>query len=185
LLLLAAPLLAVTAGYLLLAQPQFQQAPYWPVLLLIIVVSTYPSLTPAFTRYQPPIAPVALFGTNELVLLTATLTEDRVQRIATLAVAWQPISVLKADYNLFFQALQGDNQTLTVAAQLDAQPLGAERPATLWRPGEILTNTYQLDLSAVAPTVQLQYHFGYYDWSNGVRLPVDGGIDDKVVFYGD
>jgi len=185
LLLLATPLLAVVAGFLPFAQPQLQQVPYWPVLLLISVLSSYPSLAPDFTRYQPPPAPVAVFGTNEIVLLSATLTEDRVQHLATLAVTWQPISVLDVDYNLFFQALQGDEQALTVAAQLDAQPLGAERPATTWRPGEILTNTYQLDLRDVAQTVQLQYHFGYYDWHNGVRLLVDSGIDDKVVFYGD
>ena len=30
----------------------------------------------------------------------------------------------------------------------------------------------------------LRYYFGYYDWRDGVRLPVDGGIDDKLVFYG-
>ena len=87
-------------------------------------------------------------------------------------------------YNVFFQALSGDESALTVAAQLDTPPLGNEHPATTWRPGEILTSTYQLDLTGVAPTVQLQYYFGYYDWRNGARLPVDGGIDDKLVFYG-
>jgi hypothetical protein len=178
------PLFAAMAALLPVVQPLLQQASYWPALLLLTVLSSYPDLTTDFTRYHPPTTPAAVLGNQEIVVLSAKLTEDRQEQRATLAVAWQPVAVLTADYNLFFQALYGDAQALTVAAQLDTQPLGNERPATTWRPGEILTNTYQLDLTAIAPTVQLQYHFGYYDWRTGARLPVDGGIDDKLVFYG-
>jgi hypothetical protein len=70
---------------------------------------------------------------------------------------------------------------------LDTQPLGGERPVTDWRQGEILVETYQLDLSQLDTSQAnnpLSYYFGYYDWSNGERLPVDGGIDDKLVFHG-
>lgn len=183
----ALPFLTLIAALLPVIQPQLQQPPYWPVLLLLAVLSSYPYLTTTYTHYQPPAAPQAVLGKYEIVVLSAKVTEDRQQKTATLAVAWQPIAVLPTDYNLFFQALAGDEQALTVAAQLDTQPLGNERPATTWRPGEILTNTYQLDLAAVVPQVQsgrLQYHFGYYDWRTGTRLLVDGGIDDKLVFYG-
>lgn len=183
----ALPFLTLIAALLPVVQPQLQQTPYWPVLLLLTVLSSYPYLTTTYTRYQPPAAPQAVLGNYEIVVLSAKVTEDRQQKTATLAVAWQPVAALPTDYNLFFQALAGDEQALTVAAQLDTQPLGNDRPATTWRPGEILTNTYQLDLSAVAPQIQLaplQYHFGYYDWRTGERLPVDGGIDDKLVFYG-
>jgi len=179
--------LTLIAALLPVVQPQLQQTPYWPVLLLLTVLSSYPYLTTKVTQVQPPPAPRAVLGNYQIVVLSAELTEDRQQKKATLAVAWQPVALLPTDYNLFFQALAGDEQALTVAAQLDTQPLGNERPATTWRPGEILTNTYQLDLSAVAPQLQsgpLQYHFGYYDWRTGARLPVDGGIDDKLVFYG-
>ncbi|MEZ4731638.1 MAG: hypothetical protein R3E79_31350 [Caldilineaceae bacterium] len=185
LLLLATPLLAVTAGALVVADEQLSQPPYWVALLLLALWGSSPYLTADFTRYQPPAKPVAVLGNHEIVVLSATLTENRQPQTATLAVTWQPITVLPFDYNIFFQALHGDDQTLTVAAQLDAQPLGDTQPATTWTPGEILTNTYQLDLTDVAPTVALEYHFGYYDWRNGVRLPVDGGIDDKLVFYGE
>ena len=180
----ALPFVTVTAALLPVLQPRLQQTPYWSALLVITVLSSYPLLTTQFTRYQPPVTPAAILGNYEIVILSAQLTEDRQQKKATLAVAWQPTAVLAADYNLFFQALSGDAQALTVVAQLDVQPLPDERPATTWRPGEILTNTYQLDLATVAPRAQLQYHFGYYDWRTGARLTVDGGIDDKLVFYG-
>jgi len=184
LLLLTGPFLAVTAGSLPIIHRQLQQTPYWAALVLLTVFASYPNVTPDFTLYTPPSKPAAVVGNNEIVILSATLTENRQQQAATLAVTWQPIEVIDVDYNIFFQALQGEAQELTVAAQLDAQPLGEEKPATAWRPGEILTNTYQLDLTSIAPTVPLQYHFGYYDWQTGLRLPVDGGIDDKMVFYG-
>lgn len=180
----ALPLLAATAAMLPVVQPLLQQTPYWTALLFITLLSSYPYLTTNFTQYQPPATPVAVLGDHEIVVLSTKLTENRQQQAATLAVTWQPVAVLNTDYNIFFQALAGNGQALTVAAQLDTQPIGNERPATIWRPGEILTNTYQLDLTGVASTVQLQYYFGYYDWRNGARLPVDGGIDDKLVFYG-
>lgn len=183
-LLLTPLLLAITAGALPVADEQLAQTPYWTVLVVLTVFSSYPYLTADFTRYHPPATPVAVLGKNEIIVLAADLTENRQQQTATLAVIWQPITVINTDYNLFFQALQGDGNALTVTAQLDVQPLGANQPATSWRPGAILTNTYQLDLAAVAPTVALEYHFGYYDWHNGTRLLVDGGIDDKLVFYG-
>ncbi len=68
-------------------------------------------------------------------------------------------------------------------AQLDAQPL-VDRPATGWQPGEVLTATYTLDLAAAPPDAALTYYFGYYDWRDGRRLPVDGGRDDKLVLHG-
>lgn len=182
--LVALPLLAVIAAMLSVVQPLLQQTTYWLVLVFVTVLGSYPYLTTDFTQYQPPATPVAVLGNHEIVVLSAKLTEDRQAQAATLAVIWQPIAVLNADYNIFFQALSGTDQALTVAAQLDTQPLGNEHPATTWRPGEVLTNTYQIDLTGIAPTVQLQYYFGYYDWRNGARLPVDGGIDDKLVFYG-
>ena len=59
--------------------------------------------------------------------------------------------------------------------------------------GTIYTDTYQLDLADVADDTtgdttgddELIYYFGYYNWDNGVRLPVNGGIDDKLIFYGE
>jgi hypothetical protein len=69
-------------------------------------------------------------------------------------------------------------------AQLDAQPLGETRPATSWQPGEVLTTRYTLDLTAAAPGEKLTYYFGYYDWRDGRRLPIDGGRDDKLVLHG-
>ena len=60
---------------------------------------------------------------------------------------------------------------------------------TSWRQGEVLHDVYAIDLSQGDLAIDLneadiRYYFGYYDWRDGTRLPVDGGIDDKLVFYG-
>lgn len=192
LLLLTLPLWAVTAGSLPAIHHLFRQIPVWVVLLAFVVLSSTPFLTTKFTEITPPPSPVAIFGEkNEIVLLSATLTENRQPRTSELAVVWQSLRPLSFDATLFFQALRPDQQTasdqtstLTIVEQLDVQPIAPERPATTWQPGEIFTNTYQLDLTAVPSDTALIYYFGYYDWRDGTRLPVNLGIDDKLIIYG-
>jgi hypothetical protein len=51
--------------------------------------------------------------------------------------------------------------------------------------GQILTDTYQLELPSSLPAGELRYIYGYYDWRDGSRVPVNGGIDDKLILYGE
>jgi hypothetical protein len=184
-LLLATPLLAVTAGSLPALYPDFSSTTSWSVLVAVVILSSYSNLTTDFTQVTPPELPVAVFGANNnLVVLDASLTESSNPRQALLTVTWQSLQPLDFDYNVFLQALTGDEASPTVVAQLDTQPLSGQRPATSWRPGEILVDTYRLDLAASQAPGGLRYYFGYYDWRDGKRLPLDGGIDDKMIFYG-
>lgn len=217
LVLIALPLLAVTAGSLPAVQSSLRQTPYWLALVVLTLTSSAPYLHADYTQFIPPASPLAFFGANDnLTILDLSLTENRQPRSAEIAVTWQTRQPLTADYNVFFQALRaesprtdatgadatgaaagsahatdsatpnaaGQGQTLTVVRQLDQQPFAGAQPATTWEPGKIYTDTYQLDLSNVAPDDQLIYYFGYYDWRDGARLPVNGGIDDKLIFYG-
>ena len=183
-LLLAAPLLAVLAGALPSTLPDLEAPPYWAVLMTIVVVAGSTTLTPAYTQVTPPMRPAAIFGDNRFVVLSAQLSEEESPRRATLEVTWQALHPMPFDDSVFFQALAGSGKEAAVVAQIDVQPLGGARPATSWQPGEILHDTYQLDLSHVPPGEALTYYFGYYDWRDGTRLPVDGGRDDKLVLYG-
>lgn len=191
LLIVAAPLLAVVTASAVALSPVFQRPLLWTALVALVVLSSYPYLTADYTRYQPPERPVAIVGERqELVLLEAHLTQDPRHAVAELSVTWQVLHPLTFDYNVFFQALAPGENGLQVVAQLDTQPLQGKRPATTWQVGEILEDHYRLDLSQVADLLQedpgrLQFYFGYYDWRDGSRLPVDGGIDDKLVFHGE
>jgi hypothetical protein len=178
-LLLAAPLLALAAGSLPLVLPDFAAPGLWAVLVALVVLSSYPYLGPAYTDVPPPAQPQAMLGANQLAVLSAQVTESDAN--ATLDVTWQVLQPLGSDDNVFFQAITGEGEGERVIAQLDAQPLGVERPATTWQPGEILIGRYSLDLPS--ETGDLRYYFGFYDWRSGRRLAVDGGIDDKLVLH--
>lgn len=179
-LLVVAPLLVMPLGALPLALDELETPVYWAVLLALVVAASLPHLTPKYTQVTPPLRPVAVLGDNQVIVIEAQLTEDAAAHTATLRVTWQPLQPLDFDYNVFFQALAG----AAVVAQLDAQPLGAAQPATGWQPGEVLSASYTLDLSAAPQGERLTYYFGYYDWRDGRRLPVDGGRDDKLVLHG-
>jgi hypothetical protein len=179
-LLVIAPLLVMPLGALPLALDELEAPVYWAALMALVVVASLPHLTPTYTQVNPPLRPVAVIGDNQVVVLDARLTEQA-DGTATLTVTWQPLRPLDFDYNVFFQALVVDD----IVAQLDAQPLGEARPATSWQPGEVLTANYTLDRVAASRDMPLTYYFGYYDWRDGRRLPVDGGRDDKLVLHGE
>ena len=182
------PFLALLGGSLPALNQQLACRGYWAALLALALISSYPYLTANFTEYLPPVAPVAVFGERgELVLLEATVRESNAGGPdATLEAVWQPTQPLDFDYNLFFQALRpgATPADFEVIAQLDRQPL-AEQPATTWQPGTIYTSTYVLSLPIDPATASLRYYFGYYDWRDGRRLPVNGGQDDKAVLFGE
>jgi hypothetical protein len=199
-LLVAAPFFALLGGCLPALQPVLAQTRFWTVLATLVVVGSYPYLQADFTQVTPPERPVAIFGTaNEIVILEAQVIEDPEAQAANLSLTWQVLRTPDFDYNVFFQALVPQENTFRTVAQLDSQPLQGLQPATTWQPGQIYTDTYRLDLdvtdldvtahadagadeaSALPP---LRFDFGYYDWRDGSRLPIDGGIDDKLMFYG-
>jgi hypothetical protein len=187
-LLIATPLTAAIAGSLPVLNTGFSEAPYWVVLIALVVLGSYSYLTADFTQIVSGPTPYSLIGPEQnIAILDATLVENEDRSAAELTMTWQSLRPLPTDYNVFLQALSESSEAPQVVAQLDTQPLSGQRPVTDWRQGEILVESYQLDLSQVDPDqaqMPLSYYFGYYDWSNGERLPVDGGIDDKLVFHG-
>jgi hypothetical protein len=180
-LLLAAPLLAVTAGVLPLVLPDLSTPPLWSILVALTVLGSYPALAPIYTTVQPPSRPLAMIGANQLAVLSATV--HTAEQEAVLDITWQVIHPLLEDDNIFFQAISGASADERVVAQLDMQPLGDANPATNWQPGQIFTTRYTLPLEQPVTDAPLRYYFGFYDWRSGQRLPVNGGIDDKLVLH--
>ena len=180
----ALPFLAALSGSLPTLVSPLARYDYWGVLAGLVLLSSSPYLTAKFTAYTPPEAPVAVFGANaDLVLLEVHLTETTDQAI--MKAVWQPLRPLPFDYHIFLQALTSeDGAAYEIRAQLDQQPL-LNSPATAWQPGQIFTNTYTLALPVSPAQANLRYYFGFYNWQDGRRLPLQNGRDDKVVLYGD
>ncbi|MFN3981617.1 MAG: hypothetical protein ACK4SA_14665, partial [Caldilinea sp.] len=182
-LLVIAPLLVTPLALLPVLFEEMAEAGYWIALMTLVVLASLGATTPDYTQVRPAVRPVALFGDNQILVLSAHLSEDAASSSAQLEVTWQPLRSLDVDYNVFFHALTIGDEAEQIVAQLDVQPLGEAQPATSWRVGQVLTAAYTLDLSTAPPSRPLLYYFGYYDWRNGSRLLLADG-DDKLVFYG-
>lgn len=186
-LLVVAPLQAVLIGMMPIVISELETPVYWSVLAAIIVLASLSHLAPAYTQTHVAMRPVAILGENQILILGAQLTEQESPRAATLEVTWQPLRPLDFDYNVFFQAVNPTDAAGAagdVVAQIDVQPLGDAQPPTSWRPGQVLTNSYTLNLADAPSATPMIYYFGYYDWRDGKRLTVDAGRDDKLVLHG-
>lgn len=184
--LLAAPLLALLAGSVPALSAPLRRAPFWSVLVGLTLLSSYPYLAVEGTQVTPPDSPIAIVGAHhDLAILAAEVTERPGLGSATLTVTWQVLRPLPFDYNIFFQAVMDGEQGDLVLAQVDTQPLRSNQPATTWLPGEIYAGRYALRVGreALAGAEPIRYYFGFYDWRDGTRLPVDGGMDDKLILY--
>ena len=186
LLVIVSPLFAVAAGSLPALNGYLQRTPLWLTLVGLVFLSSYPYLHADYTQVEPPRAPVATFGFSpDLVMLAAEVDANEATDAVTLDVAWQVLQPIAFDYNVFFQAVTQVDDDWEVVAQLDTQPRQGVEPATSWVVGQVMTDTYTLELPSPRPEGVIRYYYGYYDWRDGTRLPVDGGIDDKLILYGE
>jgi len=96
-----------------------------------------------------------MFG-QAIKLLGYDLGSDR------LTLYWQALAPMDTSYTAFVHSLSNDGQLL---AQVDSIPLNGARPTTGWLPGEILTDSYTLPLSAAA-----KIEIGLYDPRSLKRL---------------
>ena len=135
-------------------------------------------LNPPALSVAAPDAPVAIFGDNEIALLSAVIAGPAGPGgQATVLVRWQALRPLGQDYTVFFHALGPDGNRW---GQQDTMPQDGKLPTSQWRPGQIVQDQYQLTLAPDAPIGgDYRYLLGMYWWQTGQRLTT--GADDKVV----
>ncbi len=196
---LVGPLLALLAGAVVVVERRLAVLPVWAATVALVVLSSYPYLAPRFTQVAPDPTALAIFGAQRVTLVTAAVSTgeagsvgDRPEQGATpspsegegwgegkaltVTVAWQALQPPDFDYNVFVHALDAAGNRV---AQWDGQPLRDGEPyrITAWSVGEIVENSYRLELDPTAAPVQ-RVDVGLYNWQTGERLPVNG--DDKV-----
>lgn len=172
LLLLALPLLAVTAASVLRFLPELRQAPLWAALLVLPLLGAAPFLSPDLEVYDVPFTAVATFGDQQVMLLRLEHEGTPAPGAGvTVHAEWMALKPLDFDYNIFLHAEDAAGATY---GQVDTQPLGGERPMTTWKPGEIMTDTYQLVIPPDAPA-GLHLTLGLYNWQTQERLQTSGG----------
>jgi hypothetical protein len=204
---LAGPLLVLMGSAAIVIERRLAVLPVWAAAVTLVVLSSYPYLAPRFTPVAPDPAAPSIFGLGQVTLLTAAVSvgeadaaedwepsrRDRLEQGATptptegegrgedealtVMVAWQALQPVDFDYNVFVHALDAAGNRV---AQWDGQPQGDGEPypMTTWSVGEIVENSYRLELDPTAAQVQ-RIDMGLYNWQTGERLPVNGA--DKVM----
>ena len=186
LLLLAGPWLAWLAGLggraLLDLWPEEARrrltVPFFAGLLILTLLGAYGVLTPTTTSAPVPDAPVAIFGDHQIALLSAIPAgaPDPGGRVKLLT-RWQALRPIDQDYTVFFHAVGPDD---TRWGQQDTMPQDGNLPTSIWQPGQVIEDEYQITLAADAPvSSDYRYLLGLYEWQTGARLTA--GSDDKVV----
>ena len=152
--------------------------PLVAALLVLALLGSYDYLQPKTTHVPIPDAPLAIFGDNEIALLSAvTAGPPGPGGRVTALVRWQALRPLDHDYTVFFHAIGPDGKRW---GQQDTMPQGNQLPTSQWRPGQVVTDQYQVLLAAGAPiSNDYRYALGLYLWQTGQRLAT--GADDKVV----
>jgi hypothetical protein len=147
-------------------------------LVVLVVLGSYSYLAPTTLSVPIPEAPLAIFGDDEIALLSAvTAGRPGPGGQITALVRWQALRPLDRDYTVFFHAVGPDG---TLWGQEDTMPQGGALPTSQWRAGQVVSDQYQILLKPDAPATDgYTYPLGLYQWQTGERLST--GTDDKVV----
>ncbi|HID65288.1 MAG TPA: hypothetical protein EYP49_21435 [Anaerolineae bacterium] len=107
--------------------------------------------------------------------------------VVELTLYWQAAAPVQARYKVFVHLL-GQTYNATTGnylwGQQDNEPVNGEVLTTMWVPGEVIADPYEVSVATDAPPGQYQVEVGMYGLVDGVRLPVlvDGVVvDDRVL----
>jgi hypothetical protein len=122
----------------------------------------------------PPIAhPLTATLGSRVELLGYDLFVDAVAPGDTLRLTliWRALAEMDTDYTVFTHLLAPDG---SMTGQQDAQPLGGSYPTSLWLPGEVVRDVYDIPVRPDAPAGEHRLEVGMYVAQTGTRLPIDG-----------
>jgi hypothetical protein len=195
--------LAVLAGASLWLDDQLARLPLFGGMVTLIILSSYPYLSPQFVQIKPEImaGPQALLGQKQLALFAhdfsiavsgntagmeqrttsiplATHGPLQAADVLQLNVTWLPLQPFNEDWKVFVHLVDASGQVL---AQFDGQPLEGTYPTSQWIPGELIEDSYPLTLPAASPPGPYRVFTGLYNEATGLRLPVSGDPEGRVI----
>ena len=122
-----------------------------------------PFALPAAAPRTPGLTPVDVAWAEQIRLVGWSLTPDEGQLPITLA--WQALTPIEIDYTVFIHLLGTEASPI---AQADRPPGGY--PTSDWQPGEIVVDTFVVDLPPDLPPGTYALHTGMYDLTTLERL---------------
>ncbi len=94
-----------------------------------------------------------------------------------LTLYWRALTEMTREYTVFTHLLAPDG---SMTGQQDNQPVAGAYPTTLWVPGEVVADTYEISVRPEAPCAEHRLEVGMYVPDTGTRLPVAGRPGDAV-----
>jgi len=86
--------------------------------------------------------------------------------------AWQTSQPLSRDLTVFVHLVNAQGE---IVAQQDRPPFHGRWPTPVWRPGEVLRDTYELELPDALPASRYALRFGFYDQAGRLMLGDESG----------
>jgi hypothetical protein len=112
---------------------------------------------------------------NKITLLGYNIESDNAaSQQLKVTLYWRAEAEMDVSYKVFVHLLDASNQLRT---QADRIPLNGARSTIGWQPGEILTDTYTLELPADLLNGQYQLSTGLYNQDDLIRLKLSSGAD--------
>jgi len=97
--------------------------------------------------------------------------------MAQVVLYWRAKGFVEQSYTVFVHLVGPDGQ---IHAQADALPQAGRHPTDHWLPGEVVADSYRLELPAQAPPGEYQVLTGLYDLATLERPPVTDAGGDPV-----
>ncbi len=173
--------LALTAG----AATEFDARLARPAMLTFFValpiVASYGYLAPRFLDVSPTPSrpPIAIFGRDEIALLSyrivGPLRHGATVRVHTI---WQALRPVDYDYTVFVHAVDETGKTW---AQEDSKPQEGKLPTLKWQPGQVISDTYTIQINVDGPSEGYHLEFGLYVEATGHRALTEIGADHLVL----
>lgn len=132
------------------------------------------ALPPGATNFDDKIALTALEATERDLTPGGKVTVD---------VTWQALAPMAENYTVFVQVVDEQDR---IVGQVDTWPRQGTSATSQWRPGEVVRDTYTVQLGGDAtPGSRYRLLVGWYLLGTQQRLPVldEGGaiVEDRVV----
>jgi len=146
-----------------------------------VEVGTFVTRAISRTFAIPPLShPLRISLGGQVVLLGYDLSRDEIAPGEKLLVTlyWQALREMDENYTVFVHLVAPDG---TMAGQRDSWPLNGSYPTSLWLGGEVVTDTYEIEVGATVPPGEYLLETGMYIAETGKRLGVGDGSRDAVV----
>jgi hypothetical protein len=134
-----------------------------------------PFPAPSLEELRKATPAAARVGDN-FMLSSYALDMDRAARRIRLALYWQSVSKSQNDYTVFVHIL---DSLSNVVAQSDREPREGNYPTSVWDPGEVIKDEYDLTFPSDAST-PLAIEIGMYSQPSLKRLPAGDSDHIKV-----